>query len=554
MPVRLGIELSPVVCRIVELDVSRGFGLDGSDTRVRSFARLPRESVATRLRLSKLRRQPAGVVVWGLQADHRQIVVTHGSLRAMRHEAVAALRNAGVETRGKVADIAPVSRKAKGTTTRSVIATFAPAQSLVAALRWLTDEGVRVKSIVTPALALMSLARLRRASTVPGLIDGYVALEETSTALALVRDGALIAASELEWGYQDERGHTRPRGEIARQLADEIGVFVAACGASLDTVSQVCVCGGLPELRSMTVALMERLDVEVEPLDSLFAIDAERLAELGHEFRDYSAELRMAWAVAAHWPSPIDLLRERRRRRTRTMLTRAAVVAGAATGVGVAWQIQRSDWWRSSATSPPPLSARAASPAPASAAIPVPVRRPQATSPVAAPSAPSAPVQTTRPTVLMPSAPPPLPNVRAEPKRFEPSPPAAVKAPAFEAPRPSVARAEPAPVVRRPAAPTAVQPTTVQAPVVPPTTGNPRQQVAARRTATREPETPLPFDAALGTILYAPERRLAIIDGRIVQPGDDVRGARVVDITPTSVLLRDGQGRLRRLTLGLSGQ
>jgi hypothetical protein len=552
MPVRLGIELSPVACRIVELDVSRGFGLDGSDTRVRSFARMPRDSVATRLRLSKLRRQPAGVVVWGVQADHRQVVVRHGSLRAMQHEAVAALRNAGVETRGKVADIAPVSRKAKGTTARSVIATFAPAQSLAAALRWLTDEGVRVQSIVTPALALMSLARLRRASTVPGLIDGYVALEETSTAVALVRDGALIAASELEWGYQDERGHTRTRGEIARHLADEIGVFVAACGAPLDTVSQVCVCGGLPELRSMTVALTERLDVEVEPLDSLFAIDAERLAELGNEFRDYSAELRMAWAVAADWPSPIDLLRERKRRRTRTMLTRAAVVAGAATGVGVAWQIQRSDWWRSSATSPPPMSARAASPAPASAAIPVPVRRPQATSPVAAPPAQ---VQATRPTVvLVPSAPPPLPNVRAEPKRFEPPPPAALTAPAFEAPRPSVARAEPAPVVRRPVAPTAVQPPTVQSPVVPPTAGNPRQQVAARRKPTREPETPLPFDAALGTILYAPERRLAIIDGRIVQPGDDVRGARVVDITPTSVLLRDGQGRLRRLTLGLSGQ
>jgi len=53
----------------------------------------------------------------------------------------------------------------------------------------------------------------------------------------------------------------------------------------------------------------------------------------------------------------------------------------------------------------------------------------------------------------------------------------------------------------------------------------------------------------LGTILYSPDRRLAIIDGRIVGPGDDVRGARVVDITPDAVLLRDAQGRLRRLPL-----
>jgi len=65
---------------------------------------------------------------------------------------------------------------------------------------------------------------------------------------------------------------------------------------------------------------------------------------------------------------------------------------------------------------------------------------------------------------------------------------------------------------------------------------------------------PLPFDAVLGIILYSPDRKLAIVDGRIVAPGDDVRGARVVDITPTSVLLRDAQGRMRILTLGSSAR
>jgi hypothetical protein len=61
-----------------------------------------------------------------------------------------------------------------------------------------------------------------------------------------------------------------------------------------------------------------------------------------------------------------------------------------------------------------------------------------------------------------------------------------------------------------------------------------------------------PFDATLGTILFAPNRQLAIIDGRIVQPGDEVRGARIVDITPTRVVLRDGSGRARELTLRVS--
>jgi hypothetical protein len=90
-----------------------------------------------------------------------------------------------------------------------------------------------------------------------------------------------------------------------------------------------------------------------------------------------------------------------------------------------------------------------------------------------------------------------------------------------------------------------VAPPPVQARVAPP----PAQ---ARLPLAPTAEIALPFDAVLGTILYAPERKLAIVDGRIVQAGDDVNGARVVDITPTAVMLRDAQGRLRRLGLGAS--
>jgi len=81
-----------------------------------------------------------------------------------------------------------------------------------------------------------------------------------------------------------------------------------------------------------------------------------------------------------------------------------------------------------------------------------------------------------------------------------------------------------------------------------------REAPAPRGVQPKSEPAPLPFDAVLGTILYSPDRKLAIIDGRIVQPDDDVRGARVIDITPTAVLLRDAGGRLRRLTLGSSGR
>ena len=559
MPVHLGIELSRGACRIVEIDASRWFGRHGADTCVRSFARLPRGGVETHLKLAEFRRRRAAVVVWGLHSEHRQAVVTQGAFQRMRREAVTATRSAGVETRGMVADISPVSARVKGETRRPVVVALARTADVAAALRSLTDEGVRVRSIVTPALALASLAKFRRESPPAGLTEAYVALEEAATAIALIRDGALVAACETEWGYQDERGHTRPREAIASRLADEIERFLDLCGARPNTMSQICVCGGLPELRSMTVPLMERLDVEVETLDSLFAIDAGRLPEPADEFRERSAELRLAWAVAAEWPAPINLLRERQRRQAKIVLTRAAVVAGVATGVGLAWQVERSSWWQ--ATSPVPNPSRVPKrPPPASASTATTstaARRPPATSrPILATgttgttgttgsTASAAPVAA-KPLALQapkPVAPVVLPQPATSVARAEtsqprlPPPPlpplsAAVQRPALAPPRPVANEPSPMPSTRD----------QQSSPVV--------QRRASERRAAAPQETLLPFDAALGTILYAPERKLALIDGHIVQIGDDVRGARVIDITLTTVLLRDAQGRLRQLTLG----
>ena len=63
-----------------------------------------------------------------------------------------------------------------------------------------------------------------------------------------------------------------------------------------------------------------------------------------------------------------------------------------------------------------------------------------------------------------------------------------------------------------------------------------------------------PFEAALSSVLFSPDRQLAIIDGRVVGRGDAVRDAIVIEISDGVVLLRDAQGRLRRLSTGGAGR
>jgi hypothetical protein len=544
MSSRIGIEISPAACRIVRID-HPGKSED-ADTIVQAFTCTPGPDEAT---LAPYRGQRVALVMWGLRGDHRQAVVTVRSYSRMRREAVNATRQAGVDTRQMLVDITPVTT-GKGAKRRPVVVALANTSEVAAAVRLLTAAGLRVRSVVSPALALMSLARLRRRMTAAGMAEAYVALEETTTAIALIRDGALIAARELEWGYQDEQRQVRSRDDVSARLAGAIEEFFGDCGAPPSAIAQVCVCGGLPELRSMTLALTERLDVEVEPLDSLFGVANQPPAD---ELRDRAADMRLAWAAAADWNAPINFLRERRRRVVKATLTRAAIVAGVATGLGIAWRIQRSSLLEPSKPQPKPQTAAQSPPrqrpvapsrppAPVASPEPAPVRTPVAAippvvtpTPIAVPATPAA----VRPTPLAipPAVKPPLVAAQQPPMK------APVLAPAQVAAKPALVLT---PVVEPPRPAPAREPQT--APTRPSAAAPPPPAVTPVRRPPPE-EAPLPFDATLGSILYGADRKLAIIDGRIVQVGDEVRGARVVEITPNSVLFRDREGRLRRLSL-----
>ena len=577
MATRIGIELSPDAYRIAEIDLAPAWGGRGRETRVRSFVVLPPSGPETEAKLRSLRHRRAAVVVWNAASDHRQVMVSPGSYESMRAEAIAALDAAGVETRSVWVDIAPAIRTTDRAARRPVVVTLASGPELTVALRPLLEAGIRVQTVMTPAAALSSLARLRRDSSTPDALEVFVALEERATCIALMRGGVLLAARDLGWGYIDEFGtgmEPRARDDTAARLGDAITEFVAATGGAPGDISQVCVCGGHPELRSMTAPLMMQLDVEAEPFDSLFGIDAERLPEPADEFRERAAELRLAWAAAADSPPTFNLLRARNRQASKTMLVRVAVGTGVAAALAIGWRTQ-GQGWRSTAPAATLRSAANLAPG-ARRATPVPATpvRP-ATASNAPPVAPSKTPPTMPPPAIanaMPIVPPPVAASRTPP--VVPPPVAANRMPPVVPPQPSITNRAPSvvppPVSASNTPPGAPPPPAIGPPPIAPRE-EPRQQSAVVRptlaSAARDsyarlgqepvrarragppPEVARPFEGLLGTILYSPDRKLAIIDGRIVSPGDEIRGARVVDITPGTVILRDGLGHLRHLTM-----
>jgi len=340
---RLGIELSPDACRIVEIErppfwMRRPWK---APTRVRAFDILPPAGPETAAKLASLKNVPAAAVVWNAASDHRQVIVDAGSYESMRAEAIRALDAIGVKTRGAWVDVTPISRASEKKRRRPVLIAVAAADELAAALQPLYDAGVRIQTVVTPALALGSMARLRRNISTPDALELYVALEERATCITLMRGRVLMIGQTRNWGFVDERSvdlQPRRREEIADELSRLIHEFLAGIGAPSSDITQVCLTGGLPEMRSMTAPLMERLDVEVEPLDSLLRIDEARLPEPADEFRERGAELRMAWAVAADWPPSVNLLRAPDRKASKTKLARAAIAGIVAAGASQAFR------------------------------------------------------------------------------------------------------------------------------------------------------------------------------------------------------------------------
>jgi hypothetical protein len=354
--------------------------------------------------------------------------------------------------------------------------------------------GFRVERVLTPPEALAEIARTR--SRGRGVAVAWLALNMHGAAVAIVRDGELLYGRTFEWHYA---GHARdPRGELLQRyslvahLAPEVRHGMTQARRTHGAIVEAAVTiGDLPDLRSLTMPLIEELDLEVETLDSTEGFAAAGRARSGR-FAESAPAIRLATAAATISPAA------GRRASGIGPVVRIAAATGIVAAVG--WLGYRS--WVPTA------------PAPAVAQKPV-------------PSLTKPPSERSTPQVERPADPPS--PVASKPVASQPryAPPATVNVP-----------------VPSPAKPPAATPVDVS--------GRDRTMDPAPQRAEISMRKPLPIEASLPSvesILVASDRRVARIDGRIVTVGGRVGPRVVAGIEPDAVVFEDPSGHQIRVPI-----
>jgi hypothetical protein len=411
-------------------------------------------------------------------------ILVRGSLRG------AALRVAGVEildpaafpgSDALIATLKQVRRKMKFPRRARVVVWGLPdgaaphdpaVRSLLAPLE---SAGFRVQRVVSPCNALAALARIRTPR--PDGAMGWLAVDRAGVAIVVARPGELLYSHTFGWdssiGATGSQARMLQRYSLVASLAPELRRAIAAARDKGGRVDTIITCGNLPDLRSLTMPLIEELDLEVETLDSLDGLTVN--PEVRDRLTDLAPAIRIACAGAATRPTR-PLIASTEGRNT-SGIRRAAALLVAVGGIG--W------WWYSQRT------------------------QREAKTPVVAGQKPS--------TSPAPSSPRP------------------------SLPSPSVSRVDP-PAASQPFAP-GVRPQTV------PVSSRMGSDPGVRPQSAPLLNDPLP---QISTILASPERRFAMIDGRVVTVGDRVGQRLVTAIEPRTVVFREPSGV--HISVGLGGR
>ncbi|MFL6280884.1 MAG: hypothetical protein ACJ731_12285 [Vicinamibacterales bacterium] len=212
-----------------------------------------------------------------------------------------------------------------------------PVESLEAA-------GFHTVSVMTPPQALARLARTV-ARGAPSDAIAWLALNTCGAAIAIVRDGDTLFSRTVPWAYEADlptsKAQLLQRYLLLARLAPELThAFKTVRDEYGATVSLALTCGNLPELRSLTLPLIEELDIEVETLDSTERLRASR-ASLMSEVEELAPVLRLTTAAA--------LTSRESLRRGSPLADVSRVAAAAAVLAALAWA-GYSYWHTSAAT------------------------------------------------------------------------------------------------------------------------------------------------------------------------------------------------------------
>ena len=169
----------------------------------------------------------------------------------------------------------------------------------------IVDAGFDVEAIISPPQALALLLEAQRIDSRRSAVAA-VALNAHGAAIAIVHHGQVVSARTFDWTLGEPFSGTRPeqleRYLVISQLAPHLQHLIELAGPVYNVaVSSVVMCGSLPDLRSLSMLLIEELDIEVETLDS-----AELISPSAVPPSDSSASWQLAAAVSTSAaPTPL---------------------------------------------------------------------------------------------------------------------------------------------------------------------------------------------------------------------------------------------------------
>lgn len=315
---RIGVELLPDTCRVVEVQTSSGwFGrkpATAGPSRVKAFYELPYSPDNPGACAAELRRvlgsrgRDLRVAVWGLRSSHQVFNLPNAGVAELEAMARREARTRATGAAGAVpaadgvmsGEHVDAGRREVGYVSVSPVEVQARVQAF-------ENAGLGLSSVTTPAVAHVGLVR-QRWGQFGDTATAVLAVNARATAMTVVRGGVVLFTREMPWGYQTERASGFDPAAFAAQLASELRrslVFLKQ--QTRADVGHVLVCGDLPDLRALTGPLMHELNVEVETLDSLEAFDVAHLPEPADEFRARIGALRTAWVLASDSTPAVNL-------------------------------------------------------------------------------------------------------------------------------------------------------------------------------------------------------------------------------------------------------